>query len=218
MRNNRDPLRVSVDGVKIQPEHVIREMERAGWLISVGKEQIADVDAWPSAIGTHLVISTLVMLGAIPEALDVLSEMDRRYKIVANNHAASLEVWRNARHDVAHVIDRLFRERPMRSAISQVGGEEWLRIAIVSTERPDDVIIRTGDLPELSLRDALDVIGEIIGEARELDEGPPTIGSAKEMYEAATRLQAREGPVTSEILAAIVRETVNRAQRTYDDE
>lgn len=210
-----DPPRSSVDGVKIKPEHVIRELERAEWLIGVGKEQIAEIDVWPSAIGTHFVISTLVMLGAIPEALDVLSEMDARYTFVFKNHAASLVAWQNARHDVAHVVDRLFRERAGRSAVSQIGSEEWLRIAIVTLKPPDDVIVRTGDLPELSLRDALNEIAEIIGEAREIDEGPPTIGSAKEMYEAATGAPAPEGAVTSEMLSAITGELINRLKRRW---
>ena len=162
-----DNLRDSVAGVKLTPSHVLAQIERIDALVIHGRNQMLEYgdNPWPP-LGSIVMTGTLVCLGAAYEAMEVLCEMDSRYCKVRKNHANTLDLWKEARHDVAHFIDRIFRERKGRSPIG--GPVDTVQIAIASMRPANDIVIRTGSLDAIWMNSAIAEMEKIINDIRAL--------------------------------------------------
>ena len=99
-----DKLRAQVAGERLGPVHVIREIERIDALVINGRNEMLGYGdkPWPY-IGPLVMTGTLVFLGAVSEAMDVLCEMDDRYDAIRARHKGSLKEWKDARHDVSRL-------------------------------------------------------------------------------------------------------------------
>lgn len=160
-----DKLRAHVAGVRLGPSHVIKEIERIDALVLHGRNEMLGYgdNPWPY-VGPVVMTGTLVYLGAVSEAMDVLCEMDDRYNSIRKRHKASLKEWKDARHDVSHHIDRIFRERTGRSPIG--GPFDTIQIAMASMRPENEIRIQTGSLVSLSMNAVTTQLKEILDEVR----------------------------------------------------
>ncbi len=159
-----DKLRTHVGGVALGPSHVIKEIERIDALVVLGRNEMLSYgdQPWPY-IGPLIMTGTLVFLGALLEAMDVLCEMDSRYAPIREAHIESLKEWKEQRHDVSHHIDRIFRDRPSRSP---VGPFDTIQIAIASMRPENEIRIQTGGLVPLWMNKVLAEVNAIVHEVR----------------------------------------------------
>lgn len=88
-----DRLRDNVRGTTLTPAHVPAEIERIDTLVIQGRNQMLQYgdNVWPP-LGSLLMTGTLVCLGAVSEAMDVLCEMDGRFQKVRDDHADALKL------------------------------------------------------------------------------------------------------------------------------
>lgn len=151
------------------PELVIEEIERALALVINGRNEMLRFgdNPWPPH-GTVLLAGTLVFLASIAESIDVLVDMDAaRFAAIKKRHNDALQAWRDNRHDMAHHIDRAFRERADRSPIDERAGVVAARIGMTQMRPDNEILIQTGALPALSLNSAIQEAELILTEARE---------------------------------------------------
>lgn len=160
-----DKLRKEVAGIEIGPSHLIKEIERIDALVIHGRNEMLRYGDNPWLyIGPVVMTGTLVYLGSVSEALDVLCEMDNRYCTIRTVHEQSLKQWKEYRHDVSHHIERIFRERTNRSSVG--GPFDTIQIAIASMQPNNDIRIQTGSLAPLFLNAAIDELKAIIDAIR----------------------------------------------------
>ncbi len=159
-----DKLRTHIGEVALAPSHVIREVERIDALVIHGRNEMLGygASAWPY-IAPVVMTGTLVFLGAVSEAVDVLCETDSGYCEIRKAHSKSFKAWKDLRHDVSLHIDRIFRERPSRSPR---GFFDKVEIAIASIRPHNEIRIQTGGLVPVWMNAVLTEMQSILEEVR----------------------------------------------------
>jgi len=157
----KDRLRKAIGGTRVTPAMLIYELGRIDEFVVNGRNGILESTDYLRPV---LVTGTLVFLGTALEAMNALCELEPRYKKIRKRFLKPLEEWKNARDDVAHYVDRAFRDRPRRDSI---GSFNTAQIAVTTIDPMDnDILIQTGQLKPLLLNLALRQMELMLAEVR----------------------------------------------------